>query len=66
MKKQLKLMSLVLSIALLLISAAPITANAFDSIDMDDNAELITPSANAIYSVWGSEAQLPCVRNLLH
>ena len=49
-------MSLVLSIALLLISAAPITANAFDSIDMDDNAELITPSANAIYSVWGSEA----------
>lgn len=56
MKKQLKILSLVLSIALLLISAAPFTVNAFDSINMDDNAELITPSDNAIYSVWGNAA----------
>lgn len=64
MKKQLKLMSLLLSLTLLLISAAPLTANAFDSIDADATAQLITPSANAIYSVYGSAAPAGLCREL--
>ena len=64
MKKQLKILSLVLSIALLLISAAPFPVNAFDSIDMDDNAELITPSSNAIYSILATDASFELCKAL--
>ena len=56
MKKQLKIMSLLLSLVLLLASATPFTAKANGSINMDDNATLITPSIDAIYSVYGDAA----------
>jgi len=49
-------MSLLLSLVLLLASATPFTAKANGSINMDDNATLITPSGNAIYSVRGNSA----------
>ena len=56
MKKQLKIMSLLLSLVLLLASGTPFTAKANGSINMDDNATLITPSSNAIYSIRAADA----------
>jgi len=56
MKKQLKIMSLLLSLVLLLASATPFTAKANGSINMDDNVQLITPSSNAIYSIRAADA----------